>query len=350
MIPRVPTIALAAVSLCAGFGSTLPDRLAAPLAVADSRERPLKRLSEYGFFAGDLADLIPVEGVHPYTLNTPLFSDYAQKDRFVYLPVGATMGYGDTEVFDLPVGAVLIKHFSYPIDARDPALGRRLVETRLLKRTEGGWEAWGYTWDEDQTDAEYDPLGAETSVTWVDAEGETRELEYEIPNQFECKSCHSFDGELRPIGPSARQLHGEANPTAAAWLAAGIIDGAPADLTAWPVMDWRAEGASVEVRARAYLDANCGYCHRAEGPASTSGLFLLASTPTGPQIGIRKSPVAAGKGSGGRKYGIYPGKPSKSIVTYRLESVDPAVRMPEVGRSTVHAEGVALVKAWIEAM
>ena len=349
-MPRVPIIALAVVSLCAWFGSTPPERFAAPPARADGRERPLKRLSEYGFFAGELAELVPAENVYPYALNTPLFSDYAEKDRFVYLPAGSTMAYSDTEVFDLPIGAVLIKNFSYPIDAREPALGRRLVETRLLKRTERGWQAWGYTWDEEQSEAEYKPLGGKTSVDWIDAEGDTREIEYEIPNQFQCKGCHSFAGELRPIGPSARQLHGEANPTAAAWMAAGIVDDAPADLSTWPVMDWRAEGASVEVRARAYLDANCGYCHRAEGPANTSGLFLLASTPTGPQIGIRKSPVAAGKGSGGRKYGIYPGKPAKSILMYRLESVDPAVRMPEVGRSTVHEEGIALVKTWIEEM
>ena len=314
------------------------------------REKPLKRLSEYGFFEGPLAELRPAAGVLPYALNTPLFSDYAEKARFVVLPEGATMAWDDTEVFALPVGSYLVKTFYYPVDARRPELGLRLVETRLLKHTADGWAAWGYWWDEEQTDATYKPLGGKTDVAWVDAAGERREVRYESPNQIECKSCHSYGGEIRPIGPTARQLHGGEVSYAAAWADAGLLTGAPADRDAWPVMDWTDASLSAEARARAYLDANCGYCHRHEGPASTSGLFLHARYPTGSETGVRKSPVAAGKGSGGLKYDVLPGKPDKSILYYRMASDDPAVRMPEVGRSVAHAEGLAVVRAWIEGM
>ena len=344
----------ALVVLCAATTTTTTARLGTRDLDGDAgREKALARLSDYGFFEGRLAELRPAANVYPYALNTPLFSDYAHKARFVYLPAGTAMHWRDREVLDLPVGAYLIKHFYYLADERaggDTPDARRLVETRLLKHTAAGWKAWGYWWDDDQRDARYKPLGGKAAVTWIDARGETRRVDYEAPNQFECKSCHSFAGELRPIGPSARQLHGGADGYLATWVDAGLVTGAPADRDAWPAMDWRDPAATPEESARAYLDANCGYCHRHEGPASTSGLFLAAHYPTGPATGVRKSPVAAGKGSGGLKYDVYPGKPDKSILYYRMASDEAAVRMPEVGRSVAHEEGLAVVRAWIEAM
>ena len=319
-------------------------------AVADAeRDRPLPRLSDYGFFEGALTDLRPAADVHAYALNTPLFSDYAHKARFVYVPADSSLGWQDREVLDMPVGAVLIKHFYYPADERDPDGERRFVETRLLKHTEGGWRAYGYWWDDDQLDAKYKPLGGKADVDFVNARGETRHIDYASPNQIQCKSCHSYDGEIRPIGPSARQLHGGEHSYLSDWADSGLLRGAPSGKT-WPVMDWRADGISVELAARAYLDANCGYCHRAEGPASTSGLMLAWDTPTGPLTGVLKSPVAAGKGSGGRTYDVEPGHPERSILVYRLESTDAAVRMPEVGRTVADEEGLAVVRAWIEGM
>lgn len=294
--------------------------------------------------------MVPKAGVHPYELNTPLFSDYAKKGRFIYLPDSTSMTWQDIEVFDMPIGAIIVKHFYYANDKRDPESEKRFIETRILKNTDKGWKAWGYWWNKEQTDAEYKALGGKTDVTWVDAKGKTREVHYESPNQFQCKSCHSYNGKIRPIGPAARQLHGGDVDYAQQWVEAGLLKGAPVDHSTWPEMDWKAEGATVAVAARAYLDANCGYCHRHEGPASTSGLFLHDKYPTGPKTGVLKSPVAAGKGSGGRKYDILPGKPDKSILYYRMESNKAAVRMPEVGRSIAHDEGLAVVRAWIEEM
>jgi hypothetical protein len=67
-------------------------------------------------------------------------------------------------------------------------------------------------------------------------------------------------------------------------------------------------------------------------------------------LGICKSPVAAGKGSGGRQFGIHPGQPDRSILVYRMEANDPGVMMPEIGRAVAHEEGVALVREWIEGL
>ena len=323
----------------------------AAVAEADAaRDRPLPRLSDYGFFEGALADLRPADNVHPYALNTPLFSDYAHKARFLYLPADSTLGWQAREVLDMPVGAVLVKHFYYPADERDPDSERRFLETRLLKHTDKGWKAYGYWWNDEQTDATYKPLGGKADVTFVDARGKTRHIAYASPNQIQCKSCHSYDGDIRPIGPSARQLHGGTHSYRSEWTGSGLLAGAPADEADWPSMDWRAPGITVELAARAYLDANCGYCHRAEGPAATSGLLLAAHYPTGPQTGVLKSPVAAGKGSGGLTYDITPGKPDASILYHRMASDKASVRMPEVGRTVPHDEGLALIRAWIEGM
>jgi len=111
-----------------------------------------KNLSAYGFFTGVLADLVPAKNVHPYELNTPLFSDYAQKKRFIYLPESSLIEYHPTEVFDFPVGTVLIKNFYYE-DAQLIDQKGRIIETRLLIKKAREWQALPYIWNSEQTDA-----------------------------------------------------------------------------------------------------------------------------------------------------------------------------------------------------
>jgi hypothetical protein len=67
-------------------------------------------------------------------------------------------------------------------------------------------------------------------------------------------------------------------------------------------------------------------------------------------LGFCKSPVAAGKGSGGLRYDIHPGQPDSSILVYRMQQQDPGVRMPELGRQLLHEEGVALIREWIASL
>jgi hypothetical protein len=111
----------------------------------------------------------------------------------------------------------------------------------------------------------------------------------------------------------------------------------------------RDEG-DLEQRARSYLDANCSHCHNREGPGRTSGLYLDPQTPLSIAYGVCKQPVAAGKGSGGRLVDIHPGAPQKSVLSFRLHSVDPSIMMPELGRSSRHAEGLELIDRWIASL
>lgn len=311
-------------------------------------------LSEWGFFAGNLADQKPAEGVVPYRLNTPLFSDYAEKLRFVKLPPGGSARYDAQEVVDFPVGTTLIKTFYFPTDFRDPGNGRRLVETRLLIRQATGWKALEYVWNEAQTDAVLEVAGERKTVRYVDATGRTHEQEYVIPNLNQCKSCHNRAEVLMPIGPTARQLNGPLDygtgpeNQLAHWQKTGLLTNVPdlANAPRAPVWNDPATGTLAE-RARIYLDINCAHCHRPDGPASTSGLNLTVHERNPIAWGLHKTPVAAGRGSGGRQYDVVAGKPGESILVYRMESTDPGVMMPEVARKVVHQEGIALIREWI---
>jgi hypothetical protein len=100
----------------------------------------------------------------------------------------------------------------------------------------------------------------------------------------------------------------------------------------------------------AYLDINCAHCHSAEGPASTSGLFLTFNEKDPLKIGINKTPVAAGKGAGSYTFDIAPGKPDESILVHRMKSTEVGIAMPELGRTTVHQEGAELIRQWIQGL
>jgi uncharacterized repeat protein (TIGR03806 family) len=318
---------------------------------------PAEKLSDYGLFSGRLADLRPAEGVLPYALNTPLFSDYAEKARFLRVPAGAVVTYNDSTVFDFPVGTVLVKNFYYPKDFRAPSAGREIIETRLLVREAQGWKALPYIWNKEQTEAYLDVAGETREVSYIDATGKSRRHRYEVPNMNQCKGCHNYREAMVPIGPSARQLNGALDYGEGAenqlehWASRGLFAHLPpaADRPAGVRWDDPASG-SLNDRARAWLDINCGHCHRQGGPASTSGLYLTVHEQDPLHLGIGKTPVAAGRGSGNLQFSIAPGQPDKSILVYRMQSTDPGVMMPELGRSLTHQEGVALVREWIRQM
>jgi len=110
------------------------------------------------------------------------------------------------------------------------------------------------------------------------------------------------------------------------------------------------EEAALEGRARAYLDINCAHCHKSSGSASNSGLWLDWNVKDPVKWGVGKHPTAAGRGSGDSLVVIAPGFPEKSIMTYRMESREAGVAMPELGRALSDEEGVALIEAWIARM
>ena len=114
--------------------------------------------------------------------------------------------------------------------------------------------------------------------------------------------------------------------------------------------DWEDTAIALESRAKAYLDINCAHCHNPTGFASNSALFLEFWRKVDTAYGICKTPVAAGSGSGGLNHDIVPGDADSSILAYRMDSNEPDVRMPEIGRTMVHDEGVELVREWISSL
>jgi len=318
-------------------------------------EQPHQYLSDYHFFSGSLAQLKPNEGVLPYDLNSPLFTDYAQKARFVWMPEGKKATYQGQKVLDMPEGTVLIKNFYYYNDERKPDKGRKIIETRLLIHQPTGWQAYPYIWNAEQTDAELKVIGGMQEVEWINQAGEKMHTNYIIPNKNQCKGCHFDDHQLTPIGPKAANLNKTYPYTDGAqnqlekWVDRGYLQKIEKEVPT--LAQWEnPSSANLHERAMAYLEINCAHCHNPNGPANTSGLNLMAHQPLGLQLGVYKSPVATGRGSGGRRYSIVPRHPEKSILVYRMQSTDPGAMMPELGRTLVHQEGVALIEEWISAM
>ena len=297
----------------------------------------------------------PSDRVIPYHLNTPLFSDYAEKLRFVKLPEGQSATYNDSSVFDFPVGTALIKTFYYPLDFRDPSRGRKLMETRVLLHEESGWKAYPYIWNDEQTEAELDVAGITTTVSYIDPQGKKKTHAYVVPNMNQCKGCHNRQEKMMPIGPSAWQLNGDHDYASGKvnqlqyWQQAGILKDVHGVIPKGVVWNDPSTG-SLDERARIWLDINCAHCHRVDGPASTSGLHLGWQEKDKLKIGVEKTPVAAGRGSGNLRFGIVPGKPDESILLFRIRSTDPGIMMPELGRTQLQAEAVALIKEWISKM
>jgi uncharacterized repeat protein (TIGR03806 family) len=346
---RWAVLLFAALSLGAARPAA-PVNLAALLA-----ETPAPSLGAYGLFA-DAGARRPNPALTPYALNTPLFSDYAEKSRFVFLPPGTRAVYTPTGAFVFPVGATLVKTFAYPADLRKPAARLKLIETRLLIRKARGWVALTYVWNDAQSQAVLKRGGVRLPVSVIDRAGKPLTIDYAVPNANQCKECHSLSGELSPIGPSARNLNGDLTYSSgsenqlAHWTKAGLLSGAPAPGAAPRTAVWTDTKASVSDRARAYLDANCGHCHNPLGMASNSGLFLNLEEEDPAKQGIWRRPVAAGRGSGGLEFDIDPGRPETSILLHRMNSVEPGVMMPELGRSLVDEDGVALVRDYLRSL
>lgn len=304
-------------------------------------------LREWKLFKGNMKDMAPEDGVIPYGINSPLFTDYAHKARFIKLPEGEEIGYHPTEVLTFPIGTILVKNFFYPKDFSEPEENIRIMETRLLIHEKEEWETIVYQWNKEQTEARLLILGAEVPLEWTDEKGTLQRINYSIPSQPQCKSCHEFNGEITPIGPSARQLNRDGQLEK--WREEGKLK--VADSRKFPkLISYFNESETINDRARAWLEINCSHCHRREGPAKNSGLYLLTSQTDEYRLGINKAPIAAGKGSGGLRYSIVPGQSDQSILVHRIESLEPGEMMPELGRKMKHKEGIALIREWIEGM
>ncbi len=342
---RAFTILIAA-ALLQGCGESNP--------VFHASDSPL-RLSEWNLFTVEQGQLIPNSASLTFTPANTLFSDYAHKLRTVWIPDGQHISLDDNEL-DYPVGTVLSKTFYYSSDSQGRLLKsvgntevasialaeNQLIETRLLIRRENAWVGLPYVWNAEQSEAFLRVAGSSLAVDLVD-DTETESFRYFVPNENQCAGCHTIehpDGGMHPLGAIAQQLQIQVEHfQERGWL------------TDLPLLheqvSWEDESAETALRARAYLNMNCGHCHNPTGPADTSALLLDGMSHPLADMGLCKPPIAAGGGSGGLRFGIVPGQPQESILLFRMQSDNPAVMMPELGRTLVHREGVELIRRWI---
>lgn len=318
---------------------------------------PYKTLAEYNFFEGTLKNLQPAAHMVRYDLCTPLFSNYAEKQRLIYIPTGQSIEYQPQKAFDFPVGSIIVKTFYYYNNTNDTTQGKQIIETRLLIKTDTEWLPATYLWNAQQTEATYTILNKAINITYTDHNNTLQTIPYIIPNRNDCKGCHAIDNVLVPIGPKARHLNknftytdGNTQNQLEYWTQKGILQNTPANpaTTAPHSAIWNDSTTfTLDQRARTYLDINCAHCHNQSAAANNSGLWLEAYITDSLKLGVCKIPVAAGNATGGNPYAIFPQHPEKSIMVYRLRSLKPGTSMPELARSVEHKEGTKLIEQWI---
>lgn len=324
------------------------------------------RLSEWNLFDWNNEVLKPSSETLVYRPKNPLFTDYAHKLRTLWIPSGKSAQLRDDEII-YPVGSVLSKTFYYPTNSQGQMLkvtdraesvvelaNNTLIETRLFVKRTDGWEAFPYVWNDEQNEAFLRVAGSSKSIELIDERGST-EFTYFIPNENQCSGCHVTEhpkGEMHPLGAIASQLDTKIEKKVSKTyiqelLNRNWLDKAP---VAQSTISWTDTSASITERATAYLNMHCGHCHNPNGAADTSALLLDGSHDLPVNMGVCKTPIAAGGGAGDRLYSIVPSAPEESIMLYRMLSDKPDEMMPELGRSLVHEEGIEIIRKWIAEM
>lgn len=328
------------------------------------RQPAFAKLSDYRMLRLQNGALVVNEGVIPYDLNSPLFSDYAQKFRTIWLPPGTTAAYAATTAFDFPVGTVITKTFSFAADLRQVDAAAYVVETRVLVKQNTGWVALPYLWNQAQTDADLLETGASFTANWIHYDGTPKTTTYLIPNVNQCKECH---GNIDPLDPTKTKVLGLIGLKAKHLNKTYSFDNSGRNqlqvlldygyLTGWNNMlatdklaNWEDTQASLASRARAILDINCAHCHNPYGTGASSKLLLGSEISNMVHLGVCSTPIRSIDEKHPTTYDIDPGKPELSAVYVRMNSTDPEVMMPRLGRSLVFTEGVKVIYDWIAAM
>ncbi|WP_211315758.1 hypothetical protein [Isoalcanivorax indicus] len=319
-------------------------------------QRNCPQLSDYRLLEADGA---PREPGVAFVPPVALFTDYAIKQRAVFVPPGTRMTFDAEAPFAFPEGSVLVKTFLLPASTTGD-LPHTAEETRLLIYRQGRWLGLPYRWRDDGSDADL-RLGGALLPREILRDGETLAFTYRVPDANQCGVCHQrqLDSGVRamqPIGVRARYLHEPRHPGGVAqlhdWAQRGLIEGVPADLDGLlrvPAAD--AADTGLGERARGYLDINCRHCHSDGGGGGLSGLRLgYEEDPGSLRYGVCKQPPGYDGGAAGLDYDIVPGNAAASVLPYRMGHNGARDRMPPLGRSLVHDEGVALISDWIDSL
>ena len=320
--------------------------------VLDINEVPYQTLSEYNFFEDNMSDLNPVYGVLPFDLNSTLFSDYAQKKRFVWMPSDVRATYvNDYTPLDFPTGSVLIKNFYY--DNVLPNNETIIIETRLMIKREDSWIFANYVWNENQTEANFTTNSSNIAFEWLE-NNTPKSVNYRVPSFSECFTCHNKYDEPLPIGPKPQNLNknftyadGLENQLSK-WVEQGYLeDNYPSGIVS--TVNWGDESEPLNLRARSYFDINCAHCHSERSYCEyTSMRFEFNLSEDIDNLGVCIDP------------GFYinedlekivtPGYAEQSVLHFRISATEDEYRMPLIGRTLVHEEGVQLIEQWINSL
>lgn len=287
------------------------------------------KLSDYNIFKGNISHLDPTDSFHIYRLSSQLFTDYAEKQRLVKLPAGTKLSAVDDKLLAFPDGTMLVKTFFYYADKRDTTKGKRVIETRILIKHHSRWNVATYVWDESQTDAYLQTEGSDMPVSWIDHSGSIQYINYHIPSNNECATCHNQNKNVIPIGPKVRNLNldiienGIHQNQLSYFVHLGILNPVnPASFSKLP--DYNDESNGLEKRARAYFEINCSHCHKQGGYNGNRPLYLA----------YENSFEDANLG----RY--------QDLIVLRMSQR----RMPKLGTTTLHKEGFALIRAYVDSI
>ena len=344
------------------FGDTIQRLVEDSAAIAEPA--PPATLSATNCFS-KLATLEPAAGVLPYQLNAPLWSDGAEKARFVVLP-NATGGPAappkpeplqlasdDLEVVTAPVGTLVIKHFalgSGPIGTK----GSVPVETRFMRRDAAGWIFWTYRWRADGSDADIVYAGDKVAFSLPSGGSQT----WTFPSVDGCKTCHQGPQGPGLLGMSAVQLNrlavfsGNSANQLAAWAAGGALTGYAGDPDkhgAFPpqlLLPNTTDPLSVQTHARTWLHVQCAGCHR-PGGSSQAAIDLRFGTALAATNACNVVPGFGDLGLTSAKI-VAPGAAASSVLLARIQAPPgSAAFMPQLGVTQAQTQAGKLISTWI---
>lgn len=319
--------------------------------------QPPATLSQTGAFS-NLANLTAIAGLTPYEVNSPLWSDGARKRRWIAIPndgshdtAGEQVTFAADQPWTFPVGTVAVKHFELPIDARNPALVRRL-ETRFLVGI-GGGNFYGvtYRWRADGSEADLLPDGASDVITLINSNGSSRTQTWDYPSRLDCRSCHNLGAGVF-LGVNTWQLNKEMiypgesalRNQLSAWAEKEIFSATIAAPATYPrAVSLEETSASLENRVRSYLATNCSHCHSPFGELNAS--FDLRFATTLSSTGLINGSLLYDLGIA-NAVAIAPGDPARSIVHRRMNTTD-IHKMPPIGRNVIDTDAVTALYQWI---
>jgi uncharacterized repeat protein (TIGR03806 family) len=321
---------------------------------------PPALLSQVGAFT-NLATLAPAPGLIPYDVNAPLWSDAADKYRWLAIPNDGThntaaekINFSPTNEWQFPAGSVFVKHFQLPADETNPNAVHRL-ETRFLIRDEnGGVYGVTYKWRADGSDADLLPGGAEQEYLINTTSGVRTQL-WTFPSRLDCISCHNANAK-GVLGLKTHQLNGDTHYPLTGrtdnqlrtlgHLGMFSSDYQEAALATYlKSFDLDATTQPIVTRVRSYLDSNCAHCHRPGG--QRANFDARFTTPLEQQSLIYGAVVTSVNDENDRV--IVPQDLLHSLIHNRASRVG-TLQMPPLAKNLVDSNAVALIATWINSL